>query len=623
MWGIAALTALISTVFGFALACVPVAKDISSWYESSYYSRSSFDHWETRRVLKVNAIVAVIAFVVLLFVDWLFYFKERPVFAGAGWVGMVVVNLIILLIAFGIVDGFRRKVGLASAGSLVIVVVLSAGVVGIWNNWYLGQGNVDKLTHALNVKMVPTNPKDPAGNYPPTSDDHMVIVGDQAARNQANRAMNTKGISTRYDLGDGELQSVAGHMYYLFDLKVTGVKNSGAVQYTSPGYIAVDAEDPNAAPEAKLGYKIHYFPGGTYQANLERYLYNNGFRTQFIDGLSLEVDDNWQPYYTASVNDPLVRWQDSAPVGFIAVDAQTGKINRYKLDQIPAWVDRVYSRATAQHLLDAWGHWGQAPYKAINEGSANRYKLSGDLNLVYTEAKGDWPGGPAYQALFTSFKSDTAVRYVALMSTRSNQVFVYEAPAGLQVESNVKEAFNQTVSTTKKFDPTALALHKIYGQLTWVASMVGDGQGDKSDDNGTVVPTSFAGVGVINATQADSSKAIIGRDKGDALSQYSTQIATGSNNNAPGANAQEKTLQGKLASVSPPLVFNGNTYMILTLEGDNAHLYRGQVTETATSLSMTVAKVGDQVTIKYIDTGGNNPIRNIASFQSASLAGVN
>jgi len=617
MWGIAAIAAAISAVLGFALACVPVAKDISDWY----YGR--FDHWETSRVVRANAVAAVISFVVLLFTDWLIFFKMRPVFAGAGWTFLVITNLVILLIAFGIVDGIRRKVGLASAVSASVVIVLLVGVLGIWNNWWLGQGNVDKLTHALNVKMVTTDAKDPAGNYPPTSDEHMVIVGDQAARNQANRAMNTKGISTRYDLGDGALQSVAGHMYYIFDLKVTGVKNSGAVDYTSPGYIVVDAEDPNAAPQAKLGYKIKYFPGGTFQANLERHLYNNGYRTQFIDGLSLEVDDDWKPYYTASVNDPLVRWQDSVPVGFIAVDAQTGKINRSNLNQIPTWVDRVYSRSTAQHLLDAWGHWGQAPYKAINEGSANRYKISGDLNLVYTEAKGDWPGGPAWQALFTSFKSDTAVRYIALMSTRSNQVFVYDAPAGLQVENSVKEAFNQTASTTKKFDPTALALHKIYGQLTWVASMVGDGQGDKTDDNGTVVPTSFAGVGVINATQADSSKAIIGRDKGDALSQYSTQIATGNNNNSPGANAQEKTLQGKLASVSPPLVFNGNTFMIFTIEGDNAHLYRGQVTETANSLAMTVAKVGDQVTIKYIDTGGNNPIRNIASFQSASLAGVN
>jgi hypothetical protein len=617
MWGIAASAAAISAVIGFVLACVPVAKDISDWY----YGR--FESWETSRTLKANAIAAVASFVVLLFVDWLIFFKMRPVFAGAGWTGLVITNLIILAIAFGIVDYARRKAGLASAGSIIMVIVLAGGVVGIWNNWFLGQGNVDKMVHALDVKMVPTDPKDPAGNYPPTSDEHMVIVGDQAARNQANRAMNNKGISSRYSLGDGELQSVAGHMYYLFDLKVSGVKDSGAVNYTSPGYIVVDAEDPNAAPQAKLGYKIHYFPGGTFQANLERYLYNNGFRTQFLDGLSLEVDDNWQPYYTASVNDPLVRWQDSVPRQFMTVDPQSGKITKYALDKIPAWVDRVYSRNTAEHLLDAWGHWAQAPYKAINEGKANRYKISGGLNLVYTEAKGDWPGGPAWQALFTSFKSDTAVRYIALMSTRSNQVFVYEAPGGLQVENNVKDAFNQTSSTTKKFDPTALALHKIYGQLTWVASMVGDGLGDKTDDNGTVVPTSFAGVGVINATQADSSKAIIGRDKGDALSQYSTQIATGSNNNSPGANAQEKTLQGKLASVSPPLVFNGNTYMILTLEGDNAHLYRGQVTETANSLAMTVAKVGDQVTIKYIDTGSKNPIRNIASFQSASLAGVN
>lgn len=598
MMGYAALAAVITAVVGFGLDFVSSRSRHGDQFKST-----------------IGATLAT--FVVTFLVDWGIFFWTRPVFAGAGWGFLVIANLVILAVAFGVANYFTDRMSAASVGSAIMVVVLLVGVFGIWNNWWKGQGNVDKLLSHIDVTMVEPKPgEDPAKAYPNTSDEHMVVVGDQAARFRANQVMSNQGIGTRYELGNGELQSVKGHMYYVFELLVTDWTNSRAVNYTVPGYVLVDAENPAATPEPKLGFSIKLWPGGYFDANLHRYVYSHGYKTVFQDDPTIELDDEGRPFYTMTVNKPVIRWQDSLPSAFLTVDAQSGKITEYPLDKIPSWVDRVYSRDTATYMLDAWGHWGQAPYKWINEGSNNRYKVSGDLNLVYTE------DGPAWQALMTSYKSDTAVQYVALMDTVTGKVRMYKAPQGLLVESSVDNSFNKSPNNLKRNDPTALALHKVYGQLTWVASMVGDGEGNQKDDNDRPKAASFAGVGVLNATQSDSSKVIIGQDKGDAFSQYSTQIATGTNNNNPEATAAQKTVTGKVASVSPPLVFNGNTFIIITLDGDKDHLYRGQVTETPNSLAMTVAKPGDEVTITFVETGTNNPIRNIASFSSAALAGV-
>ena len=303
------------------------------------------------------------------------------------------------------------------------------------------------------------------------------------------------------------------------------------------------------------------------------------------------------------------------PVKFISIDAQTGDIQQYGLDKIPSWVDRVYSKATAKTMLEWWGHWGagpqNAPYQPFYEGNNNRYKVSGDLNLVYTDE------GPAWQALMTSYASDTAVQFVALMDTRSNYVRMYPAPEGIQIESHIVDAINSSGNNLKGLDPTHLVMHKVFGQLVWVGSLVAKGAGGATDGKFPQAQ-SFQGVSLLTSTSADAAKVIIGTSKGDALGKLSQQIASGSNNANPNAGGLNKTVQGTVAAATI-ITETGNSTVLIRLVGDKDNVYSGPVTTNdAKTLQRAVAKAGDKVTITYLDTG--SPIRNIASYTTTAEA---
>ena len=261
-----------------------------------------------------NLGAAVITFIVVLFADWgaLYWNFGRPIWAGAGWIGFMVINLIIVTIIFGIASmaGDLNATPFVSVGTILVILV---GVLGLYNNFWLGQDSATTLATQLNVKIIDQNEHGAANAtelvakvYPPTDANHMVIVGDQAARNIANRVMNQQNVGTRYTLGDGNLQSVAGHMFYVFDLRTSDIRSAGTVNYEAPGYVKVDAENPDAQPElvTQLNNKpltLKYLLNGYYASNVERYAYE-AFPNYYVDDLSLEIDDTGRPFWTASLN---------------------------------------------------------------------------------------------------------------------------------------------------------------------------------------------------------------------------------------------------------------------------------------------------------------------------------
>lgn len=550
-------------------------------------------------------LAGVISTIVLFFVNALIFWWYAPVFAGAGWVTAVTIDLVIVAAIFGVVGLMNKFISFTAVASLVIIVTLLFILVGLWNNGPLGQDNAKKL--ASLIKVTATEEQDATKNYPPTDEKHMVIVGAQNARLTAGAAMGTQNIGTKFSLGSGELQSIKGHMYYVYELNFNTLTAANQAGRIVPGYIQVDAEDPNVAAVIKQGYIMRYYRGGPFDASIDRLLYGK-YKDMFIDDLSLEVDDDGNPFYTAALHKTAVRWLQSVPVKTIVINPQNGKIDEYDLDKAPAWVDRSFSAKTAKDLLNWWGQYGNADWAFWYEAPANRFQVSGELNLVYTDQ------GPAWQALMSSYNNDVAVQYVALMSTRTLDVRLYKAPPNLLVEARVVDAFQKSSNNLKSLDPTGLALHKVYGKLVWVAGMVPDGRGDL-EEGGYPTPESFNGVGLLDATNSDASLVIIGANKADAFGKLSQQIATGSSNADPAANAQTRTVRGTVAATTT-MVEGGNTFALIRLEGDPNTTYVGPIkTSDEATLKRGLLKQGDVIIIGYLDTGGKS--KNIASLDFA------
>ena len=566
---------------------------------------------------------AVVSFLVMLFFDWVMIYKSLPVFAAASWTELFFLNGFIVLIFFAVANGVTGRISMAPIMSVVAILGMLV-TLGVWNEWPL-KGHSDTYGHIAQVAY------QPIGEYPPTSNNNMVTVGDQNAQNIADRAMGQFLPGTRtavgsiYKLGNCDLQSVAGHMYYICTLQLTGTVNNRGDQYTVGAYIVVDAQDPNVDPVVQTSYtttdpvtkqpvkhdiKMIYTPGAPFEHSLDRHVYNNGYRNVYVDDLTLEVNDQWQPFYTASTDTSPVRWQQSIPTGFIVVDPESGAITPYDLNHVPSWVDRVYSKDMARFILSAWGEWGVKSWSA--QGSGGRFNVDGEPTLVYTDQ------GLAWQMLLTSQNNDSSVSYVALMDTRDTKVRLFTPAKGqvITIQSKVTDAIeNETFSASLKGDePTNLALHEIDGELVWVAPLVPKGTA------GNGQPEQSSGIALLSASDPNSSGVIADTTKEAALQDLAAQIANGDNNTAPGANSATQRVTGVIASVNQ-VTIGGKSYVIMMLQGDNKHVYQGQVVGgTVGNLEMALAKVGDNVTLTYVNTG--SAVLNVSAFTSNTLAGT-
>jgi hypothetical protein len=447
--------------------------------------------------------------------------------------------------------------------------------------------------------------------YPATDTSHIPVVTQQAARYKAEALLSNDNIGTRYDLeSPGEQQVISGQLYYIYTLTpayrwydFTSVRH---VEY----YITVSAENPDA--DAKLSDKSDFkcYAGGRYGTNIQRVIYR-AYPNYFVSGLSAEVSDDGQLYYTASLNQTDVRWEHSTPVKAVVVNATTCDLETYDLPtaesagDLPTWVDRVFSTDDASAIMNWYGRWGagpkKAPYHWVGEKPANRTRVAGEPNLVFTNE------GPAYQFIMVSRKTDggsstAAAQNIVLMDTRSGAIRVY-AGNGVRVEASLKDIFGKiTVPNVAQGVPDQAGVYQIKGHWVWVGGMVPE---DKLDVDESI---SFAGIGMIDA-KGDKATAVIDTSWNGVLAKFEALPAVNKNAD-PSADADGKEVRGEVSSVKQ-YIQGGNTKVVIRLtavtDADGKEVvdnyYYSQVIGSNEALGTLFVQPHDKVLIGYSDDG--------------------
>jgi hypothetical protein len=564
------------------------------------------------------------AVIAVTLINWWIFFGSMPTvgftmdsfYKSFGlWLGEFVVFTIVAGFAAFDYDGdlyyFKDFVRAFAPGTMVSVAVIVTmlgilifqGVGGVWS-----QGRADKLVNLT------VSEEAGVGVYPNTDAEHLLLVSSETAELKADNAMGTgenRNLNTIYDRGNATLQSVNNHLYWLFPLSPSGWKNYGKVKGVVPGYIVVDAENPaptatlqttfNDGQDPKKKLEIKYSPEGSYDGKLERHVWKNGYAGKVVTDLTLEVDDNWRPYFTASLDKLTLGFKRTVPNKLLIVDAQTGAIQETPLDKLPNWVDRIYSSETVEQLLNWRGEWGKAPYKLMFAGSANRYKAAKDEDpvLVYTKS-----GHPVWQVIITSYKKDDTASYLALFEGRTNKVTLYPI-SNLQLRNKAVETIAAKASADqKKVKPVHPTIHKIYGKLTWVMPLIAENSGNAQ------------GLALLSADDGGSIQ-VVGTSASDALTQYRQKLAAGTTTEKPGENSNNKSAEGVIATLALQ-VEGGQTIYYFTLAGDT-HVYRAGANPNL--LELPFIKVGAKVRMTYVDTGTSR--RDVGNYDDLALQLVN
>ncbi len=121
-----------------------------------------------------------------------------------------------------------------------------------------------------------------------------------------------------------------------------------------PAYIRIDMATQEVEL-VKLEKEIKYSESEHFSRNIYRYLRFN-YPTYIFDTINFEIDDEGTPFWICPVKKYNIGLFGGQTIGrVIMVNATTGELIDYAIEEVPTWVDRVYSAELLISLYDYYG----------------------------------------------------------------------------------------------------------------------------------------------------------------------------------------------------------------------------------------------------------------------------
>lgn len=120
-----------------------------------------------------------------------------------------------------------------------------------------------------------------------------------------------------------------------------------------PGYITVDSVD-GESKLVRLDKGMKYVPSALFNENLYRKLRFKYLTTNFGD-ISFEIDNEGNPYWIVPTISYTGVGLKAKVTGVIIMDPITGDSKKYKIEEIPTWVDVAHSAELIIEQLNNWG----------------------------------------------------------------------------------------------------------------------------------------------------------------------------------------------------------------------------------------------------------------------------
>ncbi len=472
--------------------------------------------------------------------------------------------------------------GSIAAGIFGLIVVGIVGIVAailitIFTTWF--------DTNAKALAAIPNVTMHASPVLPPTDANNIVLVSRSVASYKGQQVLGSTGqnIGSAYGLDPDSyvLQSINHHLYYVAPLNYNNIF-ANLSSPTTPGFVVVDAENPQAVPQLRTdatqaGTSLGYLPGALLNQDLLRHVYLSGYTYGKLLDPTLELDDNFHPYWTISLMQPIRGYIGDTLTEVLLVNAHTGEITKYKPQNVPSWVDRVMPADTVSQYLQWWGLYHSAPW--FNPSGQGQQKPASNPELLYNNVD-----NPVWLIPMTSSSAnDNSSTGIFLFDTHANRGDFYPL-AGLGIGSNVQSTFASTRANIRNYNVASVQLYQIYGVPTWVAIYV------QSTDSGDI----FQAVGIVDARNLNGSNVQFEASLPQALQDYQQWLAQQGNGTQPAGGGTTQTVTGKVLRISP--VQQGtNTIYYIQVQGQSVIF----TANLSLSSKLPLVQPGDTITGTY------------------------
>jgi hypothetical protein len=415
------------------------------------------------------------------------------------------------------------------------------------------------------------------------------IIDEETAKKLADKKIGevpALGSATR--LGEMWLQKVQNKLYYVAPLEHRGLFQWLSNQSGSRGYIMVSATNPQDVRlvQSVNGQDVHvkYQMNGYLFDYLPRHLYFHGFFNIGLTDYAFQVDDNLIPYWVVTLYKNKIGYSGSDATGVALVNAQTGEIKQYAINDVPAWVNRVQSEEFIYKQIKDWGEYINGYWNAIFAKTGTLKPTGNHLNLIYGNDNNTY----WYTGITSSGKDESIVGFI-LVNSRNKDAKWYKV-AGATEDAAKRSAEGQVQE--KSYRAGYPVLYNINGVATYIAPL--------KDKEGLLKMVSFISVENYNIVG-------VGPDIESALRNYQQTLAGKGNLFVPGNESKQVSLRGKITRFSE-VVKGGESFFYFTIEND-PRIFIGTINA---SPKIPLVRPGDTVDITINDSK-DSPL-NILQF---------
>lgn len=522
----------------------------------------------------------IILYAIVTILALIYLFLEtpnlNPIYPDGAFFWCALVTVYILI---GLLGSFQVKLNLNQAGRsiqspvsidktgrlkklpLIVIGVLWLAYIAV----YIGSMPLFHVT-AYREQLTKPQIREFSSDIQAIDASQIPIVDQALASKLADKKLGEKpALGSQVRLGEPTIQQVNGKLVWVVPLHHSGFFKWLSNMDGTPGYIIVSATDMQDVTYVDTP-KVKIHPDAFLMDKLTRRVRLGAGMFTGITDYSFELDEDGQPYYVVTTYKNLRGFSLPEATGVILVNATTGSMQRYGMDEVPEWVDRIQPE---DFIMTQINNRGKYIHGIFNFSNFEKFQTSQHQIIVYNN-------GNCY--LFTgitSVGSDDSAIGLMMVDMRTKEVIQYNVSGATE-----GAAMNSAQGKVQDLGYTATSpiLLNIQGQPTYFMTLK-DGEG---------LVKQYAFVSVKSYDQVG-----VGVTMDEARRNYIRVLDTGSSTALP--EDEQETITGKVVRIAGEYDGSQVQYSVIVDSMQNV-IFRIAADRSA---ELPLTREGDEVSITY------------------------
>ena len=464
---------------------------------------------------------------------------------------------------------FKILVGLTGIVVVVFIIggILSSEIV-----------NASKYQKLLNVET-----KNFKEDIKEVSYDQIPILDSDSAATIGNRVMGTMvDMVSQFEVSDQYAQI----NYNNKPIRVAPLQYGSLIKWFTnhgqgiPAYIKIDMTTQQAEC-VRLTDRIKYSTSDHFGRNIYRHL-RFAYPSYIFDNINFEIDEDGTPFWIASVKKYNIGLFGGETIGRVVLcNAITGEMTDYAVEDVPQWVDKVY---TADMLINLYDYHGKLKHGYFNSVLSQKDCLKTTDGYNYIALDDDvW----VYTGITSVGQDKSNVGFV-LMNQRTMETRYYEI-SGAEENSAMSSAEGKVQHLGYK--ATFPLLLNIGGEPTYFMAL--------KDSAGLVKQYAMLNIEKYQTVA-------IGDSVAQCESNY-VQLLSDNGITQPGE-VETKQFKGTITKIAQTVI-DGNSHYYLMLDGSD-QIYDVPVVDM---INVIRCNVGDEINVAYHE-GGQDGVRTVTGL---------